>query len=127
MALPIHATPQTPLSQDKNCMKLHFFPVRNLYLSLMAFLTATLPIPAQNVTTYKYDNSVSGINAKETVLTPANVNVATFGQLFNDPIDGQAYAQPLYLANIAIPGKGVHNVVYIATCHDTVYAFDADT
>lgn len=108
-------------------MKLHFFPVRNLYLGLMAFLTATLPIPAQNVTTYKYDNSVSGINAKEIVLTPANVNVATFGQLFNDPIDGQAYAQPLYLANIAIPGKGVHNIVYIATCHDTVYAFDADS
>jgi hypothetical protein len=93
----------------------------------MAFLTLALPVPAQNVTTYRYDNAVSGINAKETILTPANVNVATFGQLFSNPIDGQAYAQPLYLANVTIPGKGTHDVVYIATCHDTVYAFDADT
>lgn len=108
-------------------MKSHYFPTRNLFLNLMAFLMVTLPTPAQNVTTYKYDNTVSGINAKETILTPANVNVATFGQLFSDPIDGQAYAQPLYLANVAIPGKGTHNVVYIATAHDTVYAFDADT
>jgi len=96
-------------------------------MGLLTFLAAALPTPAQNVTTYKYDNTISGINSKETVLTPANVNVATFGQLFSDPIDGQAYAQPLYLANVAIPGKGTRNVIYLATCHDTVYAFDADT
>jgi large repetitive protein len=97
-------------------------------LFILAFLIVVdTSAQAQNVTTYKYDNQVSGINAKETTLTPANVNVASFGQLFKDPLDGQAYAQPLYLSNVTIPDKGAHNVIYIATCHDTVYAFDADT
>jgi hypothetical protein len=108
-------------------MNSSLIPARNLFLGVAGLLATACPALAQNVTTYKYDNMLSGINAKETVLTPANVNVATFGQLFTNPIDGQTYAQPLYLANVTIPGKGKHNVVYIATCHDTVYAFDADT
>ena len=106
-------------------MNLPYF--RRLFPAVLLFsLAATGSVVAQNVTTYRYDNRISGINAREKVLTPANVNVATFGELFNDPVDGQAYAQPLYLSHVAIPGKGTRNVVYIATCHDTLYAFDAD-
>src|SRR5205823_11711644 len=67
-----------------------------------------------------------GLNANETVLTPANVNSARFGKLYNYPIDGTADASPLYVANVTIPGQGAHNVIYVATEHDSVYAFDAD-
>ena len=108
-------------------MKWPLFPFHLYCLAPLLYLAATWSVAAQNITTYNYDNMISGINARETMLTPANVNVATFGQLFDAPIDGAAYAQPLYLANVAIPNKGTHNVVYIATCHDSVYAFDADS
>ncbi|MBZ5621860.1 MAG: pyrrolo-quinoline quinone [Acidobacteriia bacterium] len=60
------------------------------------------------------------------VLTPTNVNAAQFGKLFSYPLDGVADASSLYVANVSIPGQGFHNVVYVATEHDTVYAFDAD-
>ena len=108
-------------------MKWHLFLLQLFSLGPAMYLAATLAAQAQNVTAYNYDSKISGINARESILTPANVNLATFGQLFDDAIDGSAYAQPLYLSNVAIPKKGIHNVVYIATCHDTVYAFDADT
>jgi len=72
-----------------------------------------------------YDNYQSGVNASETVLTPDNIKTG-FGQLSACEIDGQAYAQPLYLSNVTISGQP-HNVIYVATCHDSVYAFDADS
>jgi hypothetical protein len=79
-----------------------------------------------NVLTYHYDLSRTGADLNETTLTPANVNSTTFGKLFVDPVDGKVNAQPLYVANLAIPGKGTHNVLFVATEHDTIYALDAD-
>jgi hypothetical protein len=72
------------------------------------------------------DNLRTGLNPLETVLTPANINVSQFGKLFSYDIDGVSDASPLYVPNVNIPGIGVRNVVYVATEHDSVYAFDAD-
>ena len=89
-------------------------------------LTVT-PAGVAAVTTYHYDNGRTGQNTSETILTPSNVNSSQFGKLFALPVDGQVYAQPLYVAGLAISGKGTHNVVFAATENDSVYAFDADS
>ncbi len=95
-------------------------------MRLVLFLLV-FPLAAQvSVTTYQYDDTRAGTNAYETILTPSNVTQAQFGKLFSYPIDGQAYAQPLYLANLDIGGIS-HNVVFVATENDSVYAFDADS
>ncbi len=78
-----------------------------------------------NVTTYHNDTFRTGQNVQETILTPANVNSTQFGKLFSVPVDGMVYAQPLYLSAVNIAG-GTHNVLYVVTEHDSVYAIDAD-
>jgi hypothetical protein len=75
--------------------------------------------------TWKNNNARTGLQSNEALLTPANVNAAQFGQKFSNPIDGWAYAQPLYVAGLTI-GGAKHNVVFVATEHASVYAFDAD-
>ena len=78
------------------------------------------------VWTSQYDNPRTGATLHETVLTPANVNGKQFGKVFTLAVDGDLYAQPLYVPGVEIPGKGTHNVVFAATEHDSVYAFDAE-
>src|SRR5580658_4006719 len=91
-------------------------------------LAAILPATAQvNVLTYQYDNTRAGQNQNESLLTPASVGSGNFGKLFSYPVDGVIYGQPLYMQGVNIAGAGFHNVVYVATEHDSVYAFDADS
>jgi hypothetical protein len=88
-----------------------------------------LPIPGMsqtNVLTFHNDNAHTGQNLTETILTPANVNAADFGKLLDLPVDGKVDAQPLYVSGLQIPNSGSHNVVFAATEHDSVYAFDAN-
>jgi len=75
--------------------------------------------------TYKNDNARTGQYSDETILNTANVTVAQFGKRVTYPVDGQVYAQPLYMPNLTINGT-IHNVVFVATEHDSIYAFDAD-
>lgn len=77
--------------------------------------------------TWRNDNARSGQNQKELALSPATVSSTAFGKLFSCAVDGDVYAQPLYVANLPIPGNGTHNVVFVATEKDIVYAFDADS
>ncbi len=89
------------------------------------------PVPAQgqaSVLTEHNDVARTGQNTNETLLTPANVNSTSFGKLFVQNVDGSIIGQPLYLPNVVIPGQpSPHNLVFVATQHDSVYAFDADS
>jgi len=84
------------------------------------------PPSGNDVTTFHNDNARTGQNLMETMLTPANVNSQTFGLLRNLPVDGKVDAEPLYLSQLSVAG-GIYDVVFIATEHDSVYAFDSDT
>ena len=94
-------------------------------LSLL-FSWCTAAVAQVNILTRSADDARTGANLHETILTPSNVNPNSFGKLFTIPTDGQIYAQPLYMSKLKIAG-GTHNVVFIASMLNTVYALDADT
>ena len=104
--------------------------VVNLLRGTVAFFALALAGGAKaqvNVVTAHNDIARTGQNLNETILTPSNVNPTQFGKLFSQQVIGGVYAQPLYVSQLAIPNSGTHNVVFVVTAADVVYAFDADT
>src|SRR5271170_3116156 len=99
--------------------------MRRTWRVAMVFLALAAPVQGQVVTS-QYDNGRSGATLNEKILTPENVNSKQFGKLGAFQVDGAVYAQPLFLPGVEVPGKGAHNVLFVATEHDTVYAFDAE-
>lgn len=95
-------------------------------VSLTVAASAPPPASGIDVSTYQYDNARDGLNSHETSLTLTNVQSPTFGKLGLYPTDGKVDGQPLYLSNVTI-GGAKHNVLYVVSEHDSVYAFDADT
>lgn len=95
---------------------------------LLALVVLTRPLQSISnidVVTYHYDNARSGANPNETILAPATVSSAAFGKVGFFAVDGKVDAQPLLLSGVTIPGLGTHDVLYVVTEHDSVYAFDA--
>src|ERR1700720_2839023 len=94
-----------------------------LSFALLSCLAGTAQI---NVLTGGYGSERTNANLQENRLTPANVTPGSFGKLGVLPVDGQVYAQPLYVSGLSVAGKGSHNVLFVFTQHNSVYAYDAD-
>jgi hypothetical protein len=125
-----YTTPATAQSDSGSTFTVVVTNAAGSVTSNSAALTVTAATPAPSsrtdVTTYKNDLNRSGQNLSESVLTPANVTSSSFGLLRTLPVDGRVDAQPLYLSQLNI-GGGTSNTVFVATEHDSVYAFDSDS
>jgi hypothetical protein len=124
-----YTTPATVAGDDASLFQVIIMNSAGSVTSSQAKLTVGTTPPsmgsASDITTYKYNVSRTGLNSAETTLTLANVNSTQFGLLRMLAVDGKVDAQPLYLANLTVAGTP-HNVVYVATEHGSVWAFDAD-
>ncbi|HEV2134583.1 MAG TPA: chitobiase/beta-hexosaminidase C-terminal domain-containing protein [Terracidiphilus sp.] len=105
---------------------LHSFQLALLFALSSGLLPAQTPTPVP-VPTWRYDLTHAGQNTQETALTPTNVNVTSFGKLFSVSVDSTVYAQPLYVPGLTMSDGLVHNVLFVATENDSIYAFDADS
>ncbi|MBB5315814.1 chitobiase/beta-hexosaminidase C-terminal domain-containing protein [Tunturibacter empetritectus] len=129
-----------PIGLANLCIRRHFSSrveaaARSLLLAMLFLCVSTavnesalgqVATPV-NVPTWRYDNTEAGANTQETLLSPANVVSSSFGLLFSRSVDGYVYAQPLYISGLTMGDGLVHNVLFVATEHDSVYAFDADS
>ena len=96
------------------------------FVIFMSAILAGNAFSQADIITSHNDNARTGANLSETILNNRNVSVSNFGKLFTRSVDGEIYAQPLYLSQVSVAGQETHNLVYVATEHDSVYAFDAD-
>ncbi|HEY3606669.1 MAG TPA: malectin domain-containing carbohydrate-binding protein [Pseudonocardiaceae bacterium] len=121
----MHTPPAGSRRTKRSVLALLSFTLLTLFATAFTQQVAHAAPTNLAVTTQRNDNAGTGQYPNETTLTTANVNASQFGRRVSYPVDGQMYAQPLYLPNISI-GGGTHNVVFAATENDSVYAFDAD-
>ena len=100
---------------------------KSIACCVLFWVATSIGAMSQQVLTYHNNNARTGTNFSESKLTLSNVNSGSFGKLFTVPADGLVDAEPLYMSAVPIPGSGMHNLLIVATEHDTVYAYDADT
>lgn len=118
--------------RQSQCANFSLVTVIRALVTLTLLTSASFSLIAQTPTavpvlTWRYDLTHAGENTSETVLTPANVNTTSFGKLFSLSVDSTVYAQPLYVPNLKMSDGLVHNVLFVATENDSIYAFDADS
>lgn len=123
-----YTTPPAQLADNGSTFRVDVINTAGTTLSLAATLTVNPAPPPSNVKvlTYHNDPARTGLNSNETTLTTANVNSVTFGKIGTISVDGLVDAEPLYVGGLTVNGAP-HNVVFVVTEHDSVYAFDADT
>lgn len=124
---PRYTTPATTLADSGSQFSVVVSNSIGTITSSIATLTVTATSTLTDVLTYHNDIARTGQNLNEMVLTTANVSSSTFGKIGFYPADGLVDAQPLIASAVAVPGQGTHNVLIVASEHDTVYAFDADS
>ena len=127
----MNSTSLADTHRHSRCLS-RLYPCRPILRLYLAGLIALAALPGQmtaqvSVLTANGDNNRTNANLSESHLTPQNVRAGSFGKLGSFPADGQVYAQPLYVSNLLFPNGGARNVLFIATMHNTVYAYDADT
>ena len=122
-----YTMPATSLSDSGSQFSVVVSNAAGKVTSSAATLTVNAATSSTDVLTYHNDVARTGQNLTETALTTSNVASATFGKVGFYSADGRVDAEPLYASNVAVPGNGTHNVLIVASEHDTVYAFDADS